>query len=165
VPKSTKSRSKAEFKFPVLVKVSKPRFKVSTAFRHIDPRRLANKAQVEVEVGSFEGDGCGSTVSAVVRKGNVVRLKVTPCAETRGVRGDPSLKSLLMAARRRLGGPATPPKFKPMSFARFQDTGDGDITIKTITCIQICIYGHCIVCCSLPGGGFFCGSRIIIHTP
>ena len=41
----------------------------------------------------------------------------------------------------------------------------GDITIKTITCVQFCIWGHCIVCCSLPQGGFFCGSRIIIHTP
>jgi hypothetical protein len=165
VPRSfAKSRTKADFKFPVPVKVSKARFKVSAAFRHIDPRRLANKAQVEVEVGTFEGEGCGSTVSAVVRKGTVVRLKVTPCAETRGIRGEPSLKALLSAARRRLGGTATRPKFKPMPFARFQDQG-GDITIKTITCVQICIYGHCIVCCTLPGGGFFCGSRIIIHTP
>jgi hypothetical protein len=163
---SRKPRSKAEFQFNLPVKVSRARFRLHSAFRHIDPRRLANKAQVEIEVGTFEGDGgCGRTVAAIVRNGTVIRLKVTPCAETRAVKTDSSLRSLMAAARRQLGGTTRPPKFKPMSFARFQDTG-GDITIKTITCIQICIFGHCIVCCTTPDGSqIFCGSRVIIHTP
>ena len=103
-------------------------------------------------------------MSAVVRKGTVVRLKVTLCAETRTVGVDSSLKSLFLAARRRLGGTGKPAKFKPMSFARPQDT-DGGITIKTITCFQICIFGHCIVCCTTPDGSdLFCGSRVIVQA-
>jgi hypothetical protein len=146
------------------VRVSKSRFKLSSSFKSIDPRRLANKAHVEIEVGTFEGKGCGNTLSAVVRKGMVVRLTMTPCAETQAVRGDPSLTSLFLAARRRLGGTGRPPKFKPMSFARFQDT-DGGITVKSITCIQICIFGHCIVCCTTPDGSqVFCGSRVVVQA-
>ncbi len=162
--KSAKLRTKAEFKHAVPITVSRPRFKLSTAFAHIDPARLSKKAQVEVDVGMFEGDGCGRTVSAVVKNGKVVQLKVAPCAEVIPVRSDPALKSLMVAARRQLGITGTPPRFRPMSFVAFQQSA-GDITIKTITCVQFCIWGHCIVCCSLPQGGFFCGSRIIIHTP
>src|SRR5215472_13694156 len=113
VPRSSaKSRSKAEFKFPVPVKLSKARFKLSPAFKHIDPRRLANKPRLEIEVGSFVGRGCGSTVTAVVRRGTVVGLKVSPCAESQGMRRDPFLRSLVMAARAKLGGTTRPPKFK-----------------------------------------------------
>ena len=162
---SAKSRTRTEFKFSVPVKVCKTRFKLSSSFKNIDPRRLANKKQVEIEVGTFESDGCGNTVTAVVRKGTVVRLTVAPCAETRAVRGDSSLKSLFLEARRRLGGTGRPPKFKPMSFAQLQDT-DGGITIKTITCFQICIFGHCFVCCTTPDGSqLMCGARVVVKTP
>ena len=165
MPRSrAKSRSTAEFRFPVPVKVTRARFKLSPAFRHIDPRRVASRAKVEIEIGSFEGQGCGSTVTAIVKKGMVVRLDVTPCAETRSVPRDRSLKTLLAAARQRLGGSTRPRKFKAVPFAKLQEEGDGGITISGITCIQICIYGHCIVCCSLVAGGFWCGKRVIIES-
>jgi hypothetical protein len=159
-----RTHAKAEFKHTVPIKVSRPRFKLSTAFANIDAEKISSKANVEIDVGTFEGDGCGRVVSAVVKKGEVVRLKVSPCAEVTPIPVDPSLKGLVAAARKKLGEKGTPPKFRSMNFAAFQQSAD-DITVKTITCVQICIYGHCIVCCSLPEGGFFCGSRVIIHTP
>jgi hypothetical protein len=159
--KSAKLRNSAELKHTVPVSVSRPRFKVSSSIAEIDPVKLSRKANVEIEVGTFAGNGCGSTVSAVVRKGKVVQLKVSPCAEDSPLRVDPALKSLVIAARKKLGLRGTPPKFRAMSFAAFQ-SNVADITVTTITCTQICIWGHCIVCCTLPQGGFYCGDRIII---
>ena len=62
------------------IKASRLRFKLSTAFANIDAEKISSKASVEVEVGTFEGDGCGRVVSAVVKKGEVTRLEVSPCA-------------------------------------------------------------------------------------
>ena len=87
--------AKAEFKHTVPIKVSRPRFKLSTAFANVDVKRISSKANVEIEVGTFEGDGCGRAVSAVVKKGKVVRLKVSPCAEVIPIPMDASLKGLV----------------------------------------------------------------------
>lgn len=160
--KSAKLRNSAELKHTVPVTVSRPRFKVSSAIAEIDAAKLSRKARVELEVGTFAGDGCGSAVSAVIQKGKVVRLKVTPCAADSPLRVDPALKSLVIAARKKLGLRGTAPKFHPMPFAAFQ-RNVADITVTTITCTQFCIFGRCFVCCSLPDGGYYCGDRLIIH--
>ena len=155
--------AKAEFKHTVPIKVSRPQFKLSTAFANVDVKRISSKANVEIEVGTFEGDGCGRAVSAVVKKGKVVRLKVSPCAEVIPIPMDASLKGLVAAARKKLGH-GKPAKFRSMDFAAFQQNA-GDITVETITCVQICIWGHCFVCCTTPFGDILCGGGIIIHTP
>jgi hypothetical protein len=161
--KSANVRNSAVLKHIVPVSVSRPRFKLSSAIAEIDPVKLSRKAHIEIEVGTFEGDGCGNTVSAVVRKGRVVQLKVSPCAQDSPVRVDPALKALVIAARKKLGLTGTAPRFRPLPFAAFQ-RNVADITVTTITCTQICIWGHCIVCCTLPQGGFYCGDKLIIHT-
>jgi hypothetical protein len=159
-----RTQAKAEFKHMVPIKVSRPRFKLSTAFANVDVERISSKANVEIEVGTFEGDGCGRAVTAVVKKGNVVRLKVLPCAEVTPIPVDAALKGLLAAARKKLGEKGKPPKFRSMNFAAFQRNAD-DITVTTITCVQICIWGHCFVCCTTPFGDILCGGGITIHTP
>lgn len=164
MPRPSSARpSKVQFNTAVPVTATRPRFVLSTAFVDIDAARISARANVEVEVGKFEGEGCGRTVTAVVQKGKVKQLKVSPCADTIPMANDPKLKALMRLALRRLGEP-TPTKFKQIAFAAFQQQA-GPITVKTITCVQICIFGHCFVCCTLPQGGFFCGSRIVIHTP
>ena len=162
--RTKKPRMTAVFKHSVPVEVRRPRFKLSTAIAEIDPARLSRKARVEIEVGRFGGDGCGQVVTAIVKKGTVAQLRVEPCKEVQAMRNDPALRSLVTAARRQIGVGATPGKWRPIPFAAFQSSAAA-LIIQTITCIQICIYGHCIVCCTLPQGGFFCGRRIIIHTP
>jgi hypothetical protein len=77
---------------------------------------------------------------------------------------DAALKGLVAATRKKLGEKGKPPKFRPMNFAAFQQSA-GDITVTTITCVQICIWGHCFVCCTTPFGDILCGGGIIIHTP
>ena len=155
--------TKAEFKYTVPIKVSRPRFKLSTAFANVDAEKISSKANIEIEVGAFEGDGCGRSVSAVVKKGKVVRLKVSPCAEVIPIPVDASLKGLVAAARKKIGH-GKPAKFRSMDFATFQQSA-GDITVTTITCVQICIWGHCFVCCTTPFGDILCGGGLIIHTP
>jgi hypothetical protein len=159
-----RTHTKAEFKYTVPIKVSRPRFKLSTAFANVDVDKISSKASVEIEVGTFEGDGCGRVVSAVVKKGKVVHLKVSPCTEVTPIPVDASLKGLVTAARKKLGEKGKPSKFRPMSFAAFQQSAD-DITVTTITCVQICIWGHCFVCCTTPFGDILCGGGLIIHTP
>jgi hypothetical protein len=148
----------------VPIEASRLRFKLSTAFANIDSKKISSKANVEVEVGTFEGDGCGRVVTAVVKKGQVVRLNVSPCSAVTPVTVDPTLKGLVIAARKKLGEKGASAKFRPMNFAAFQEGAD-DITVKTITCVQICIWGHCIVCCTTPYGDILCGAGITIHTP
>jgi hypothetical protein len=159
-----RTHAKAEFKYAVPIKVSRPRFKLSTAFANVDVEKISSKANVEIEVGTFEGDGCGRAVSAVVKKGKVVRLNVSHCAEVTPIPVDRSLKALVVAARKKLGEKGAPTKFRSMSFATFQQSA-GDITVTTITCVQICIWGHCFVCCTTPYGDILCGGGITIHTP
>jgi hypothetical protein len=157
-----RAHSSAEFKYTMPIKASRLRFKLSAAFANIDAKRLSSKASIKVEVGIFEGGGCGRAVTAVVKKGEVVRLEVSPCAAASPVAVDPSLKDLMIAARKKLGLKGRPPKFRPMSFAAFQQSAD-DITVKTITCIQICIWSHCIVCCTTPFGYLLCGSTVTVN--
>jgi hypothetical protein len=156
--------AKAEFKYTVPIKVSRPRFKLSTAFANVDVEKISSKANVEIEVGTYAGDGCGRSVSAVVKKGKVVRLEVSPCGEVTPIPVDASLKGLVAAARKKLGEKGKPRKFRPMTFEAFHQSA-GDITVETITCVQICVWGHCIVCCTTPFGTILCGGGIIIHTP
>ena len=92
-----------------------------------------------------------------------MRLKVSPCAEVIPIPMDASLKGLVAAARKKIGH-GKPAKFRPMDFATFQQSA-GDITVTTITCVQICIWGHCFVCCTTPFGDILCGGGLIIHTP
>jgi hypothetical protein len=86
---------------------------LSSAIAEIDPVKLSRKAHVEIDVATFVGEGCGSTVSAVVRKGKVVQLKVTPYAEVSPVPVDPALKSLVVAARKKLGLAGTAAQVSP----------------------------------------------------
>jgi hypothetical protein len=160
--KSAKLRNSVEFKHAVPVVVRRPRFKVSSAIAEIDPVKLARKARIEIEVGTFAGNGCGSTVTAVVKKGRVVQLKVSPCAGDSPLRVDRALRSLVIAARKKLGLRGTPPKFHAMSFTAFQSRA-ADITVTTITCTQYCFWGHCFVCCTQPDGNVICGDRLILH--
>ena len=161
-----RTHSAAEFKHTVPIEANRLRFKLSAAFANIDAEKISRKASVEVEVGTFEGGGCGQVVTAVVKKGEVVRLKVSPCDAVAPVTVDPSLKNLISAARKKLGENGTSRKFRPMSFAAFQQ-GAHAFTVKSITCVQICIWGHCIVCCTLPPGSplgdVICGTSITIH--
>jgi hypothetical protein len=157
-----RSHSSIEFKYAAPIKATRARFKLSAAFANIDANKISSKASVEIEVGTFEGDGCGRDVTAVVKKGEVVQLKVSPCAAVTPVTVDPSLKSLVIAARKKLGATGSSSKFRPMQFAAFQRNAH-ELTIKTITCIQICIWGHCIVCCTTPFGDLICGTSITIH--
>jgi hypothetical protein len=133
-------------------------------FANIDVEKISSKADVEIEVGTFAGDGCGRVVSAVVKKGKVVRLEVSPCAEVTPIPVDASLKGLVAAARKKLGEKGKPRKFRSMTFAAFHQSAD-DITVTTITCVQICVWGHCFVCCTTPFGDILCGGGITIHTP
>jgi hypothetical protein len=46
------ARTHAKAEFTVPIKVSRPRFELSTAFANVDVEKMSSKANVEIEVGT-----------------------------------------------------------------------------------------------------------------
>jgi hypothetical protein len=158
-----RGRSLAAFNHPVHVTVSKPQFELLASIKELDLAKLAKAARADIEIGYVKGDCCQQLVRATIRKGMVTGLVVDPCSDRKPERAPPELIRLLKTAKRRIGGSKRPPKF-PMPVASFMSNAR-IISVDTITCIQICIFGWCIQCCEalqIPGE-WFCG-RVIVDT-
>jgi hypothetical protein len=56
----------------------------------------------------------------------------------------------------------TKPEF-PMPVAELMKDA-ARFSIDTVSCFQICLFGHCIVCCTTSfDPGWWCGHRIVIE--
>lgn len=142
------ARTHAKAEFTVPIKASRPRFELSTAFANVDVEKISSKANVEIEVGTFDGDGCVRAESAVAKKGSSCVSRFRLARSDSNSCGRVVETSLSLAAtRNKLGEKGKAPKFRPMNFAAFQQSAD-DITVTTITCVQICIWG--IASCAVP---------------
>ena len=94
----------------------------------------------------------------------VTGLTAEPCTDDRPERASPELARLLNAARRRAAPPGRPPRF-PMPVAAFLHAARA-VTIRTITCMEICVLWTCIYCCNRPDNPkeWICGRKITIDT-
>jgi hypothetical protein len=153
--------SSVSFKHPARVNVELVPFHPVPSLKYLDAEALASAAKTKIEVGSFQGDCCARHVRAVIEGGKVIGLEVDPCPDSRPAA--PDLVPVLRAALKKLRLEA-PRKWKPMPVAAFLAQPQ-EISVGTITCIQICVWGHCIVCCTtqIPGLPFWCGARVIIQ--
>lgn len=129
---------------------------------HLDAARLQKAARARIEVGYFETDCCRQVVHATVRRGVVTELALAPCRGKTREPGSKDLARLLKAAQRRVA-PRPGRPFRPMPVARFLGQAAA-ITVKTIVCVQICIFGFCFVCCTthIQGSPVVCGKDIVI---
>jgi hypothetical protein len=160
-----RARALVTFNHPVKITVRRPEFELLASVKQLDIGKLARAAHAEIELGYVRTDCCRQFVRAVIRRGMVTRLVVEPCSDGKSVKVSPELARLLKAASRRVAGRPgkRPPKF-PMPVATFMSSARF-ISVDTITCVQICIFGFCIQCCELLGspGEWACG-RVIVDT-
>ena len=148
------------FKHSAQVNVELVPFHPLPSLQYLDVAALGRAAKATIEVGTFDGGCCARHVHAVIEGGKVIGLEVDRCPDSQSP--PPDLVPVLRAALKKLR-PKAPGKWKPMPVAAFLAQPDQIVT--TITCIQICIWGHCIVCCTTvdPDYPVFCGSRVIVQ--
>jgi hypothetical protein len=158
---SKRPRPAATFKHTTRIEVRRAEFKPLASVRHLDAARLSRAARAEIELGHFKTDCCGQLVKAIVKKGMVTELVVEPCSDEKAKAPSPELARVVEIARRRVA-PPDPVKL-PIPVADFLSDAVA-LTIRTITCVQICIWGFCFVCCTthIPGVPIWCGDKVII---
>jgi len=157
------SSATIRFNQSVPIEVTPAPFVMLESVRHLDLKALAGSKRSEVEIGYFD-TGCHQLVRAVIEDGIVTAVNVDPCPEEGLEEATPELESLLKSAFRRARKSQKP--FKPQPVEPFMARLRQQITIDTITCVQICIFGFCFVCCTtINPDKVFCGRRVIIHTP
>jgi len=159
-------KASVTFKHPVQVTAERPEFELLDAVSHLDVAALARKARAEIEIGYVHSGCCRQLVRAVVRKGMVTALKVQPCAGDESKRAPADLAAVLKAAQRRIaprGGGGGRPHHLPMPVASFLARAPV-ITVDTITCVRICIFGVCVTCCEHLGNPDWICGRITIDT-
>jgi hypothetical protein len=151
----------AKFKFEFEVEARKLPFQPSSMLTYLDLAALAKMPSAKVDLGSFKTNCCDRHVYAVIENGKVVRLDSDPCSESNNV--TPELGAVLELAFKKMKMDL-PGKWKPLPVAKFF-AAPQEISVGTITCIQICVWGHCIVCCTtqIPDTPFWCGDRVIIQ--
>jgi hypothetical protein len=161
VAKGSKSKaSSLSFKHPAQVNVELLPFHPLPSLKYLDAEALGRAAKAKIEVGAFQTGCCARHVQAVIEGGKVIGLELDPCPNSKPA--PPDLVPVLRAAFKKLR-PKPPGKWKPMPVAAF--LAQPQQIISTITCIQICIWGCCIVCCTTvsPDIPFWCGDRVIIQ--
>lgn len=132
------------------------------SLKHLDVAKLKKAARAEVELGHIEGGCCSQLVRAVIRKGMVTDIAIDQCPDAAKV--TPDLARLLNKARRKakaaLGGRTDS---LPMPVETF--FANVALSIKTLVCHQICLFGWCITCCTRTDidNDWYCG-RITIDT-
>lgn len=162
MPRSAKRREPSiVFKYPALVEVRRPKFEAFASLRQLDLEKLAGADLAKIELGYIKTECCQQLVKATIRKGMVTEVQVQPCDEAARTKPSPEMKKLVAAALKRAArGNPRPPKF-PMTISALMENL---ISVTTITCIQICVFGWCIACCIGPTiGDVLCG-RITIDT-
>lgn len=154
----------ATFEHTAQIEVQRAEFFLLASVPYLDLGKLAQSARAEVELGYFETDSCHHFVRARVREGKVTDLVAEPCSDDKPEPASAELVRLLDAARRHVTSPDHKPFQPPIPVAEFMPQA-ARITIQTITCVKICIFGFCFVCCSNPAGTtWFCGDRVIVHS-
>jgi hypothetical protein len=151
------------FKHTARIEVRRAEFELLASVRHLDVTKLARVAKAEIELGYFKTDCCGQLVRAIIKKGMVTALVVEPCLDDKERPPSSELARVVEIARRHVA-PRDAVSL-PIPVADFLSDAAA-LTIKTITCVQICIWGFCFVCCTthIPGSPIFCGKEIVIKS-
>ena len=151
------------FRHAVRVEVRRPEFDLLASVKQLDVAKLARAARAEFEVGYFEAGCCRRLVRAFVRKGKVTGLVAEPCESERPAKASPELARLLNVARRRAARRGEPPVRLPIPVADFVSNARS-LTIRSITCVEICFFGFCFYCCNRPDdpNDWICGRSIVI---
>ena len=166
-PYDKQPRPRTTFEHTIQVEAQPTEFFLLASVPYQDVGKLARATHAEIELGYFKtniSNSCRQFVRAIIQEGMVTDLLVEPCSDDETEPASEELVRLLDTARRRLTpSDSREPRF-PIPVAEFMSDAAA-LTIRTITCMEICILGSCFVCCSDPSGTeWFCGDRVIVHT-
>jgi len=146
-----KSKASATMNYSVPVQVRRPKLDLLPSIAYLDIPKLAGAENAEVELGSFHAGCCRRQVLAVIRNGKVTGFRVEGCSTA--TPPSPEIARLLKAARKQLSGSNPPAKFRPVPVADFfRGLGDTGTGIEIWFCIEICVFGRCLLCCLGDGG-------------
>jgi hypothetical protein len=167
-PYDKQPRPRTTFEHRIQVEAQPTEFFVLASVPYQDVGKLAKAAHAEIELGYFKtssSNDCRRFVRAKIREGMVTDLLVEPCCSDEETEpASEELVRLLDSARRRFTPSDSREARFPIPLAEFISDAAA-LTIRTITCVEICIFGSCFVCCSDPSGTtWFCGDRVIVHT-
>lgn len=164
---SKNSRVIATFDYPLKIEVRQAPFKWLNSVRHLDVKWLEKAASAEIEVGEVESDCCQHLVRAVVSKGMVTGLRLQPGAKKSATPGIRDFDRLLKQVLRKVRAKTKGPKY-PMPIAKFLGLEATPYDMKSLSCIQICLWEMCWTCCiveTIDGPQTVCGKVSIDTTP
>jgi hypothetical protein len=152
VAKSKKS-SAASFKlrYSAEVTVSVPEVQLLPSLRYLDVEALSRASSAKVDVGFFNAPCCKRAVSAVIERGMVVKLEMSPCSDPTPLprEGVAFVSAALKRARSGAG------KWKPVPVKEFLANVAQQVGAET-NCIEFMILGHTIFCCRTGEGPISC---------
>lgn len=92
----------------------------------------------------------------------VIDLVSEPCSDEKPKPPSAEIMRLMNAARRRVARDGAKPFRRPVPVAEFLSNATA-FTIDTITCVRICIFGFCFVCCTtVDPNRIDCGSSVVV---
>lgn len=124
-----------------------PKFTLNESCQYLDLKLISKKAKARVELGTVAMGGCKQTVCAIVKKGMVEGIELEPCKEAGAQREklDPKLLKLLASAQRAIGKRSAQTTQFPMVLDDV--ISNPRIIVESWTCVRICFFGWCFVCC------------------
>jgi hypothetical protein len=166
--RNSKTRPLVSFNQPVMVQVHEPAFTLARSLRFLDIAVLAKAARAEVEIGEIDGGCCHHKVRVTIRKGMVVKLHADPCKKEGQARLPPDLAKVVKESVRRVRAKRGRARSLPVPVSTFFASSAAArlITVETLRCIRLCIFGICVTCCwreDLPDAEPVCG-RVTIDT-
>jgi hypothetical protein len=147
------SRPVATFTHSLKFEVHRSKFMALDSARHLDLDKLGRVASSEIELGYLEGGCCQRLVSAILRKGMVTKLELSPCADRPPMKISADLAGLLKTAGHRVRPKARRGPRLPLPIRDFMSNLQ-TVAEETIYCIHLCFLGHCIWCCFYWEGDF-----------
>ena len=134
------------------VTVSAPEFQLLPSLQYLDVAALGRASKARIDVGFFKAPCCERHVYAIVERGIVVDLEMSPCSESAA---PPSEAVAFVEAALKRAGRAGSQKWKPIPVGDFLANTAERVRSQT-TCIQFTIFGITIFCCRTDGGPISC---------
>jgi hypothetical protein len=148
-------------------KVSAPSFKLRHAsevtvgvaefhplpsLQYLDAEALSRASKAKIDIGFFKSPCCECHVHAVIERGIVVGLEMTPCSEA--IRLPPEEVAFVTAALKRAGKGGR--KWKPVPVKEFLARPDLPPGHGVTNCIEFTIFGRTFFCCQTDNGPANC---------
>jgi hypothetical protein len=158
----------ATLKHSIKVDIRALDFRLSSTLRHLDLGALAKAKRAEIAIGEFEGGCCSHTVFALIRKGQVVRVRAEECPKEERTKLSKDNARLIARAIKRLRPRRRAARKLPLPVATFFGrSGVAQLAaVQILFCFRICIFNFCVNCCQRlddPSLPVVCG-RLTIDT-